>query len=696
MNWRTSLGRVVRPAVGLALLRLLGSIFAGLVMLAVAAIALVYYGGDPFIRQLAMQQGSLLLNRQVRLGQDFHVAWGWPTRILATDVHIANADWGTGPDMFAASRLEIAIDPSPLLHLQYRLPLIALDNAKILLETSKEGDGNWSFGQSAAAPKNRTEMPDVEDIEAKNSSFTWHNGKTNATTLVTFTEFSAKTPDTVSPIALRLAGTFQHEPYRFAARIGPLAQLHDSSQPYPVRLEGEASRTKILIDGKIAEPIAFEGLDVELAVSGPNLEDFTKLFTIPVPQTPPYRLAGRLQHDGEHWSIQHMDGRMGESRLTGELMIDPSGKLPYIKAALVSPFMDLADFKGFYGEEPAHAAPEPARARTPAERQGAAKKAAEKTDPNARVIPATGIPLKQLSGFNTDLTFEGREIKRTAGLPFEHVKLAMSLKDGTLELKPLDFGIATGTVSARLVLASTARPAKVRADITVRHIDLNRLFRATPTMQQVKETSGIFGGFVKFDSTGDSPRALLGGMDGDFGFFMEGGQFSELLIDVFGLDVYHALITWIQGDKPVPIDCVATRFTAKGGIATAQTLMVDTTVSTILGQGNIDFKDETLDLRFVPQPKQYSPLSLRSPIDVTGALGHPSVRPEPQTLIAKLGAAIGLGVVAGPAAILPLSDLGADVKGACAQAFAARPAQRGAPSNAQAAQAVRSKGSAGR
>ncbi|MBV8890063.1 MAG: AsmA family protein [Alphaproteobacteria bacterium] len=690
--WRRFVSRyrvaVTPGGAAMWLLRALGSVFTGLIMLVLGVGALVYYGGDPFMRELIEKQGSATLERRVTLGPAFHLAWGAPLRVYATDVHVANVPWGTGPDMFAAGRAEIDLDPWPLLHFQFRYQRIALENAKVLLETSNKGEGNWSTGTSAVAPQTRTEFPDVEDLEIKSGSFTWHNGVTNATTLVTFSQASAKTPDTTSPIALALAGTFQHEPYDFTARVGPLGQLQDPTRPYPVRFEGEVSRTKVSIDGKIARPLAFEGLDVALAVAGANLQDFAKLFTIPVPETPPYRLAGRLTHDGNRWAIARMDGRMGESRLTGDLLVDPSGKLPYIKADLASPLMDLADFKGFYGEEPAHTgASEVARARTPADKRAAARKQAEKADPNARVIPETAIPLKQLSGFNADVVFDGREIKRTSGVPFEHIKLDMSLKDGTLELKPLDFAVAGGTVAMRLVLVSTAHPVRSHADITVRRIDLNRLFRATPTMKEVKETSGIFGGFIRFDSTGDSERAVLANMTGDFGFFMEGGQFSELLIDLVGLDVFHAAVTYLEGDRPVPINCLAARFSARNGIATAQTLLFDTTPSTILGQGNVDLHDETINLRFVPQPKEFSPLSLRSPIDVSGALGHPSVRPEAKTLIARLGAAIGLGVAAGPAAILPLTDLGADVKGACAIAFAAhgpavasstgRPAARG-------------------
>jgi hypothetical protein len=355
------------------------------------------------------------------------------------------------------------------------------------------------------------------------------------------------------------------------------------------------------------------------------------------------------------WVIHDLKGELGHSRVAGTILIDASGRLPYIRTTLSSPYMDLADFKGFYGGSPSPSA------------------AAQRRHPDARTIPATPIPLNRLTGFNADVRFEGHEIKRTAGVPFERVKLTLALKNGTLRLDPLTFAIAGGTIASHLVLVATDRPPHFQGDIAVRHINLGELLRETQTARDVRETQGIFGGDIDFVSVGDSPRALVGGMNGHFGFFMEGGRVSALLVDLFGLDIFHSVLVYAEGDHPVPIDCVATRFVARGGIATATTFLVDTAKSTILGQGNIDFKDETLNMRFVPRAKHFSPLALHAPILVQGPLANPSARPLTRDLLTQLGAAIGLGAVAGPAAVLPLIDWGADRKGACARAFAAQP-----------------------
>ena len=60
-----------------------------------------------------------------------------------------------------------------------------------------------------------------------------------------------------------------------------------------------------------------------------------------------------------------------------------------------------------------------------------------------------------------------------------------------------------------------------------------------------------------------------------------------------------------------------------------QTLVFDTANSVISGEGNIDLRDEKVNIVVLPVPKGFSPLSLRSYIRVTGAFKNISVFPDP-------------------------------------------------------------------
>ena len=59
------------------------------------------------------------------------------------------------------------------------------------------------------------------------------------------------------------------------------------------------------------------------------------------------------------------------------------------------------------------------------------------------------------------------------------------------------------------------------------------------------------------------------------------------------------------------------------------------------------------------KPKDFSPLSLRTPITIRGTLAQPRIGVEGGKLAGKVALAAALGAAAGPfAALLPLLDIG--------------------------------------
>lgn len=71
---------------------------------------------------------------------------------------------------------------------------------------------------------------------------------------------------------------------------------------------------------------------------------------------------------------------------------------------------------------------------------------------------------------------------------------------------------------------------------------------------------------------------------------------------------------------------------------------------------------ETLNLRTVVAPKDFSPLSLRAPLHISGTFAHPVVGVDKQPLGLKLGSALLLGLINPLAAIIPLIDPGSSAQ----------------------------------
>src|SRR5258706_15130144 len=110
---------------GRRLLKILGWLVAILLIVVGAAAAALWFGGAPAVVWLIEHPVSSTIGRQIRIAGPLVIRWGAPTRIIVNDIHVANASWGSQPEMFSARRLEIGIFARSLVFGPPRIPSIA-------------------------------------------------------------------------------------------------------------------------------------------------------------------------------------------------------------------------------------------------------------------------------------------------------------------------------------------------------------------------------------------------------------------------------------------------------------------------------------------------------------------------------------------------------------------------------------------
>ena len=103
---------------------------------------------------------------------------------------------------------------------------------------------------------------------------------------------------------------------------------------------------------------------------------------------------------------------------------------------------------------------------------------------------------------------------------------------------------------------------------------------------------------------------------------------------------------------------------------TTRSMAFDTTDTIILGEGNISLRNETLDLRLRPRPKDRSIFSLRAPLLVGGTFKDPSFRPDLARVGLRGAIALALGSIAPPAALLATIELGPGEDSGCGGQYA--------------------------
>ena len=170
------------------------------------------------------------------------------------------------------------------------------------------------------------------------------------------------------------------------------------------------------------------------------------------------------------------------------------------------------------------------------------------------------------------------------------------------------------------------------------------------------------------EGAGRSLADILANGNGEMKLYMgSGGNVSALLVDLSGLQFGNALLSALGVPDRAKIQCLITDFVLRQGVVEARTLLLDTDEARVGGKGTINLRDETLKLVLETDSKHFSIGSLPAPVDITGTLGKPSAMPDAAVVGARVGAAVGLGILLTPlGALLPTIQLGTGEDGACA------------------------------
>jgi uncharacterized protein involved in outer membrane biogenesis len=560
---------------------------------------------------------SKATGRQLSINGDLKLDLGWISRVSANQIQFANADWSKQPQMAEIQDLEAEIDLWQLLtKFRVVIPIVTLSQPKLVLEKNSAGAANWEFRAAPTGPQKRTEFPVIEKLIIKGGTVSFDNQETK--TQIELKLHEAEGAGFLEqPVKLRAEGTYQKLPLTLTLDGGSYENLRSSKGPYPLQINLSAGKLKATIDGNLIEPLEMKGEDVTLDIQGDDMAKLYPLIRLVFPATPPYRLKGHLKHEGNVWSFTNFAGRVGDSDLSGNLRVDTAPKRPFMKADLVSNVLNFDDLAGFVGGNPGSA---PEMKGSEEQKQRAA---AEKN--SDRIFPDQRYNLERLRSMDADVQLRAKKIIAPK-LPMDDLNAKLTLNDGVLSFTPARFGVADGQVEIFSTFDGSKRPSQVKIDARLRKLDVKRFLAKSSVGEKAL---GPIGGRIVLTGTGESFRELMATASGNSFFTMSGGEISELTTRLAGLDVAHALGVIVRGDKPVPIRCALLDLQGENGQMDVKTLIFDTPTSVISGGGSIDLRDEKVNIVILPAPKNFSPLSLRSYIRVSGGFKNISAFPDP-------------------------------------------------------------------
>ncbi|CAH1386954.1 AsmA family protein [Candidatus Nitrotoga sp. M5] len=603
--------------------------------------------GWRYLRSPIATFASSALGREVQIDPPFRLHFRSTIQVSAGGVSIAAPDWAGEKPFLALKAFEIRAAWKSLFGGPVTLPLVSIDEGEVRLIRSSPDKASWQFTDNKSTEgEEALVLPVVERVELGPIKIVLGDN-VNELRLNVVAQTSESSGGKVLSIAAD--GSFRNDPVTAEIEAPNILSTGADDSSKLFRVKSSLGETKLFFTGSVANLLAADGIKGQVRVEGPSLGVMTAIPGVTLPSTPPYLLEGDITREGQVVTIKLGTAKIGDSDLSAKLTFDAQPEPPMLSGNINAKKLVLQDLAPSVGGEPKP-------------KTGESKKNA----PEGRVLPANEFDIPSLHAMNADirLDIDNLDLGTNVLLPVHALATHLVLKDGRLALNDIKATIADGSLTGMFKLDAETNNAKplFNADLKLRDVDLAQWVRGDKINGE-DMISGQFTGNVRVTGAGRSVATILGTLDGQLHGQILQGAVSHLVMEVGGLDLAQAIGVAISGKKPLPLNCAMMDLPINKGQVKSNLFLLDTTDTLLFMTGSVALDSEKLDLRIVPAPKDWSPLSLRSPITIGGQLADPSVAVDAAPIALKVLGGIALAAITPAAAVLALFDFGETDRG---------------------------------
>jgi uncharacterized protein involved in outer membrane biogenesis len=571
----------------------------------------------------------------------------WP-HLYANDVHVGNPANMPKGDTASVRQFSFSLNPFGLLSHTINIPVLRFDGPRVELLRLDPEHYNWTYKHDDKKSKWKL---DLERLVFSKGVIHFKDAVTKADVTA---DVDTIPNDPTYGIGWKLRGTYNGETVGGGGKAGAVLSLRDQDTPFPVKADMHAGPYAAAVEGTVTRPARLAGLDLRVKLAGPSMARMYALTGVVLPETPAFstegHLTGSLSDESEtkrsRWTYDKFKGKVGESDINGSLTFQAGKPRNKLTGHINSHQLRFADLGPAVGAD-----------------SNASKKARGVADrqPEGKALPVEKFHTEKWKVLDADVRFTADRIVKTAQLPLNKLNTHLTMDNGVLSLKPLDFGLAGGTVHSNITLDGSGKAGKdsIKAtlDATARQIEVKQLFPQVQKIQQA--TAGDIYAQTKLTATGDSVGEMLAKSNGEVKALVSQGVVSKLLLEEAGLNVGNVIVTKLFGDKQVQLNCLASDLDVVNGVAKTNSFVLDTEEAIVDINGTVNLASEQIDLRVKPETKALRLFTLRTPFYVRGTFKKPDLQLDKKVLAMKGGAAVALAVIAAPAAaLLPLINTG--------------------------------------
>jgi len=573
-------------------------LIGGVIVVAAGAIALLATSDvRPFIERYAART----LGREVAIGT-LSIGWGNPLRVELHDLRLANAPWGSVPNMVRIDGISAELDLRQLLAGVLRFQKLSVVNPVIVLERDADGTGNWRFNKVASSshfavvPKNRTQFPTLIDFALRDGRVSYRTSS-GALLRIDMRDVTMRSLGDDQPVSLAVDGAYNGVPARMSAEMQSFAVLRDARVPYGMTISLQAAASKGDFNGTMTEPLDVEGMAGTLKLEGRNLGEFLKIFGTETPADFPFSAAGAFHRKGDDWRLADAKGKLAANAFIGTLALTEAarGKPDELTLALDFAQLDLAPLMGSGGT-----------AKTP----------------GAGDLGALPLHVDASRGTNIAASITAKQLDYPS-LRVADVAARGRIAAGDITVSQLAFAFADGKVD----LSGTAHALPVGSRVTVNAsasgTDAGRISEMLGA--EAGQIMGKLDGAAALEMTGATLGDALRASRGHAVLAMAQGSVARALVERASVDLRSF---FRKGEGTVRLDCLLGVIDLRNGVGTISPLKLRTQEASLIGAGKVDLPGKRLDLTIKAEPHSTGLFALDVPFRVSGEFAALKVQPE--------------------------------------------------------------------
>jgi hypothetical protein len=592
----------------------------------------------PFLAQAVKQETGRDL--EIRGPIDFRL--GLRPSVVVDDVLFQNAPWASKPEMVKIKRLEAQIMLWPLLNRDIHVTRLALLEPDVFLETDKAGKWNVEFDRPNAPAKEDGSLRGFtlprmtfHQVEIENGKVSCRDGATGMLYSVAIDRFTARSEGMESPVVLTFNGSYKGKPLELSGTVGSLLLLKDPGKGYPLDLTAKAAGSQCKVQGTVRDILELKGMGLKVDARVQSTSQMAAFFCgTPAGEFGPLQInssisdVGDKTYDLSDLRISSIGGEAG-----GNLTVRLNGGRPQLSGALATQNLNLNPFFN---------------------RMKKTQTKPEKRATKSRLFPGDPLALDILESVDVDLRLNAGQVQLPQ-LPITNLSMGVTVNEGRLILGAIAGKVAGGEANGHVELHAQGSTATVKAVFKASQMDLQ-------TLSAELKVEGKLDMDLDLLSRGSSIAGLMANLNGRTVAVIGQGRVHNKNIEILGGDLasggYKLLNPSSKDANYTDINCAVSGFDIRDGMAQVTALVLDTPDMTVIGEGQVNLRDETLDVALKPYPKggavgfNLSLAELAKSFKLGGTLSAPSLQMDAeQTIFAAMKAAGGV-LLFGPAGIV--------------------------------------------